>query len=80
MSGIAWALRGNCPDADVELCKRATTMVKLERSQDSGLPSGLRRATVFTAFSVSHTNYERKISEWKQHLVCRTLLRNMAHY
>ncbi len=37
-------------------------------------------STVFTAFSVSHTNYEPKISEWKQHLVCRTLFRNMAHY
>ncbi len=37
-------------------------------------------STVFTAFSVLHTNYEPKISERNQHLVCRTLLRNMAHY
>ncbi len=38
------------------------------------------RATVFTAFSVLHTICEPKISEWKQHLVCRTLFRNVAHY
>ncbi len=36
--------------------------------------------TVFTAFTLLHTNYEPKISEWKQHLVCRTLFRNLAHY
>ncbi len=34
--------------------------------------------TVFTAFSVLHTNYEPTISEWKQHFVCRTLFRNVA--
>ncbi len=43
-------------------------------------PNLRQRCTVFTAFSVLHTNYEPKISEWKQHLVCRTLFRNVAHY
>ncbi len=38
------------------------------------------RATDFTAFSVLHTNYEPKISEGKQHLVYRTLFRNVAYY